>query len=106
MEILDAHTLSQKLDTVFEKLKCAAKLNIAFGCVLTNVEDGFCRYYYAHENTLTERSKLVATKEDLVKIKNLLRNTDVIEACTKKNEQLQSGNSTNSQMWLSFLLYS
>ena len=31
-----------------------------------------------------ERSKLVATKEVLVKIKNVLSNTDVIEACTKE----------------------
>ena len=30
MEILDAHTLSQKLETVFDKLKCAATLNYAF----------------------------------------------------------------------------
>ena len=52
-----------------------------------------------------EQSKLVATKIDLVKIKNVLNSTDVIEACTKK-EQIQSGNSTNSQMWLFSLLYS
>ena len=63
MEILDAHILSQKLDTVFEKLKCAAKWNVAFGFVLKNVEEGTCRYNYAHENnTEMERSKLVATK--------------------------------------------
>ena len=31
-----------------------------------------------------EQSKLVVTKEDLVKINNVLSNTDVIEACTKK----------------------
>ena len=48
MDILDAHTSSQKLDTVFEKLKCAAKMNVAFGFVLKNIEDGSCRYYYAH----------------------------------------------------------
>ena len=105
MEILDAHTFSQKLDTVFEKLKCAVKLNVAFAFVLKNVEDGTCRYYYAHENnTMMERSKLVATKEDLVKIKNVLNNIDMIEACTKKNEQKQSGNSRNSHMWLFLLL--
>ena len=95
MEIMDAHTLSKKLDTVFEKLKCAAKLSIAFGFVLKNVEDGACRYYYAHENnTVMERSKLVATKEGLVKVKNVLSNIDLIEACTeeraKKIEILQT----------------
>ena len=81
----EALTLSQKVNTVFE-LKCAAKLNFAFGFVLKDV-DGICRYYYAHENnTLMERSKLVATKEDLVKIKNVLSNTDVVEACSKERE--------------------
>ena len=40
MEILNAHIFSQKLDSVFEKLKCEAKLNVAFGFVLKNVEDG------------------------------------------------------------------
>ena len=50
MEKLDAHILSLKLDTVFGNLKCAAKLNVAFGFVHKIVEDGFCRYYYAHEN--------------------------------------------------------
>ena len=56
MEKLDAHTLSPKLDTVFEKLNCAAKLDVAFGFVPQNVEDGSCRYYYAHKNeTLMEQ---------------------------------------------------
>ena len=40
MEILDAHTLSRKLYKVFEKLNCAAKLNVAFGFVLKTVEVG------------------------------------------------------------------
>ena len=42
-------------------------------------------YYYAHEtNTLLEKSKHVATTEDLTKIKSLPRNTDIIESCTKE----------------------
>ena len=52
MDILHAHTLGQKLDTVFEKLKCAAKLNVAFRFVLRNLYDGFCRFHYAHENNI------------------------------------------------------
>ena len=69
MDIVETHTLSQKRDTVFEKLKGAAKLNVAFGCLLNNVENGSYRYYYAHEkNTLLERSNLVATKDDLIKM--------------------------------------
>ena len=52
MDILEANTLSQKLDTVFEKLKCAEKLKVAFGFVLKNVEDGTRRYYYGHEKKI------------------------------------------------------
>ena len=85
MEILDAHTLSQKPDTVFEKLRCTAKLNVAFGFVLKKVDDRTCRHYYAHENNiLMELSKLVATQEELVQIKIVLGNTDVTETCTKE----------------------
>ena len=86
MEVLDAHTLSPSIDTVFKKLKCAAELNFAFGFVLKVVEDGSCQYYYAHENDvfMKRRSKFVMTKEDLVKIESMLSNTDVIELITKE----------------------
>ena len=84
MEILDAHTSSQKLDSVREAQVCS-KVEVALGFVLKNVEDGTCRSYYAHENNnLMERWKLMATKSALVKIKNVLSNTDAIEACTKE----------------------
>ena len=49
MGTLDARTLSTKLDTVFEKLKYAAKVNVAFGFLLKNREDGTCWCYCAHE---------------------------------------------------------
>ena len=69
MDTLDPKYVLEKLDVVFDSLKCAAELNVAFGFVLKNVEGGSCRYNYAHENnTLLERSKLVATTEDLTKI--------------------------------------
>ena len=85
MEILDAHILSQKLDTMFEKLDCAAKFIAAFGSVLMNVENGAGRYYYADENnTLMERSQLRATIEKMVKIKNVFNNSHMIELCTKE----------------------
>ena len=98
MDILDALTFSQKLDTVFDKLKCPAKLNVAFGWLLKNVGNEACWYINAHEyNTLMEQPKQVATREDLIKIKNVLSNTDVIEACTKERG-IRIGISTNSQM--------
>ena len=85
MDTLDPKYLLEKLDVVFDNLKCAAKLNVAFGFLVKVVEAGSCRYYYAHEiNTLLERSKLVATTEDLTKDKNLLSSTDVIKSCTRE----------------------
>ena len=85
MALIDAHNLSQKPDTMFEKLKYAVKLIVACSFVHKNVEDGTFGYFYAHENnTLLEPSRIEATKEDLVNIKNVLKNTDVIEACTKE----------------------
>ena len=40
--------LNDKLDYVFNEMNCAAKVNLAFGFVLKNVEDGSSRYFYAH----------------------------------------------------------
>ena len=106
MEVLDAQPLSQKIYTVIKKLKCAAKLKIAIRFLIKNVGKRTCRYYYSQKNnTLMKRSKVVATKKDVVKIKNVLSNTNLIELCTK-NEQIQSGKFKNSQISLFLLLYS
>ena len=52
IEISDAHTSSNKLDTVLEKLKSAAKSIFAFGVVLNKVKDESGRYYYVNaDNT-------------------------------------------------------
>ena len=57
MSTFDNSLFNKKLDLVCNGLKCAAKVNLAFGFLLKNVEDGSCRYFYAHENnTLRERS--------------------------------------------------
>ena len=82
---VNAEIVNEKLDHFFNTLKCAAKVNMAFGFILKNIEDGKYRYYYAHENnTLLDRSKLVCTKEDLEKLKSYLVKTDVIETCTRE----------------------
>ena len=82
---LIAHVIEEKLDRVLDKLKCVAKLNLALGFILKNIEDGKFRYFYAHENnTLLEQSKLVSNKDDTAKLKEILKKTDVIESCTKK----------------------
>ena len=77
--------IEEKLDRVLDKLKCGAKLNLAPGFILKNIEDGMFRYFYAHENnTLLEQSKFVSNKDDMTKLKEILKKTDVIESCTKE----------------------
>ena len=68
VEYLNETIVNEKLDLFFNNLKCTAKVNLAFGNILKNIEDGGFRYFYAHEsNTLLDRSKLVCTHEDLAK---------------------------------------
>ena len=82
---LTAQVIEEKVDRVLDKLKCVAKLNLALGFILKNIEDGKFRYFYAHQNnTLLEQSKLVSNKEDMVKLEEILEKTDVIESCRKK----------------------
>ena len=90
METLDAHTLSQKLDTVFGKLKCAAKLNVVFDFVLKNAEDWTFRFYYAQgDNTSMERSKLAATEEESKNVKSVSSIIVVIEASTEERTNVK-----------------
>ena len=42
MSTFDNSLINQKLDLVFKRLERAAKVNLAFGFVLKNVEDGSC----------------------------------------------------------------
>ena len=85
MSTFDNSLITKKLDSVFNGLKCAAKVNLAFGFVLKNVEDGSCRYFYAHENkTLMERSKLVCTLDDVINLKEKLQKMDIVDLCTQE----------------------
>ena len=43
MSTFDNSLINKKLDLVLKGLKCAAKVNHAFGFVLKNVEDSSCR---------------------------------------------------------------
>ena len=47
MSNLDAKIINEKLEEVFNKLDSAAKINIALGFVLRNIETGEYRYFYA-----------------------------------------------------------
>ena len=85
-------SLLLKIDIVFDCLKCAAQLSVAFGFVLKNVENGSVRYYYAHENNaLLEPSKLVAPTEDLQKSRSY-KVTPMSLNPLQENEPTQNGN--------------
>ena len=77
--------MNEKLDHFFNNLKCAARVNLAFGFILKIIEDGGFRHFYAHENnTLLDRSKLVCIHDDLTKMKDFFNKTDVIESCSRE----------------------
>ena len=83
IEKLNAEIADRKLDHFFNNFKCAAKVNLIFGFILKNIEDGGFRFFYAHENnTLLDRSKLVCTRDNLAKLKGILIKFDVIESCS------------------------
>ena len=72
---LTAQVIEEKLDRILDKLKCVAKLTLAFGFIRKNIEDGKFRYFYAHENnTLLEQSKLVSIKDDMAKLRDFEEN--------------------------------
>ena len=95
METLNELIVNENLHHFFNNFKSAAKVNLVFGFVLKNTEDGGFRYFDMHEdNTLLYRSKLVCTRDDLAELKNFLNLADVIVCCSRKN-RVQSRNSTN-----------
>ena len=85
VETLDESIVNEKLDHFFNNLNCAAKVYLAFGFILENIEDGGFRHFYAQENkTLLDRSKLVFTMDDLAKLKDLPNKIDVLESCSRE----------------------
>ena len=84
MSTFDSSSLNDKPDCVFNELKCAAKVNLAFRIVLKNIEDGLCRYFYAQENnTIMERSKIVRTQADMSNMKNKNQKMDTVDICPR-----------------------
>ena len=83
-----------------------SKSESGFGFILKNIEDGGFRYFYAHENnTLLDRSKLVCTHDDLVKLKDFLNKTDVIQSCSRErmNTKWRFYKLTNLTVFAAFL---
>ena len=66
-------------------MKCAEKVNFAFGIVLKNIGDGMCRFFYAQENnTIMERSKFVCKETDVTNLKNRMQKADIDGICTRE----------------------
>ena len=58
---------------------------LAFGFIVKKIEDGVFKIFYAHENNKAlDRSKLLCTKVDLAKLKDILNKTDIIESCSRE----------------------
>ena len=73
----DMSLLNDKLEYVFKELRCAGKVNHAFGFALKNIEDGLCRFFSAHENnTIIERSEFVCAQADMTYL-NHFRKTNM-----------------------------
>ena len=85
MSSFDMSLLNDKLDYVFKELKSSAKVNLAFSFVLKFIEDGLCRYFYAHENnTIMEKTKLVCTQADMTNLKARMQKMDNVDLCTQE----------------------
>ena len=85
MSSFEMSLLNDKLDYVFEELKSAAKVKLAFGFLLKNFEDGMCRYFYAHENnTIMERAKLVCTQADMTNLKDRMQKLYIVDVCNRE----------------------
>ena len=83
MSKLDTEIINEKLEEDINKLDSAAKINIALGFVLRNIETGEYRYFYAHENnTLFEKSHLLCIKADLITIQGKVEKVDNVEQCS------------------------
>ena len=85
MSSFDISLLNDKVDYIFKEMKCSAKVNLTFGLALNNIEDGMCKYFYAHENnTIMERSKLVCTHADMANLKDGMQKMDIVDTCTRE----------------------
>ena len=84
---LDNKKINEKLNEVFANLNCAAKINIALGFLLQNIERNDYRYFYPHENNLLlDRAFLLSNRNDLLNIQNETEKLDLIETCTQERQ--------------------
>ena len=84
---LNNKKIDEKLDEVFTKLKCAAKVSLALGFILQNIETNDYRYYYRHENNLLlDQAFLLSNRNDVLSLQNKIEKLDLIETCTKERQ--------------------
>ena len=84
---MDNKKINEKIDGVFTNFNCAAKVNLALGFILRNVETNDYRYYYPHENNLLlDRAFLLSNRNDLLNIQNEIEKLNLIETCTQERQ--------------------
>ena len=84
---LDPHENNKKLKEVFEKLKCAAKVNLVLGFISRNVDTDEYRHFCALENnTFFEKSHLLCSKGDIVSLRDRIEKMDLVETCSGAGE--------------------
>ena len=85
---LSPTVMAEKLRLVFANLDNSAKINISLGFVLRNIESDYCRYYYAHENSLSfNRSQLLSNEKDLDNVIAKLSLGDFVERATRERPE-------------------
>ena len=102
----DISLLNDKLDFLFEELKCVPKVNFAFRFVLEKIEDGMCIFFYAHENsTIMESAKLLCTQADMTDLKHRMQEMDSVDICTRErvNTKWEFYKLTNIKIFASLL---
>ena len=82
---LDPNEINEKLKKVFDNLNCAAKVNLALGFILRNVDTDEYRYFYEN-NTFFEKSHLLCSKGNLVSLQDRVEKMDLVETCARERE--------------------
>ena len=83
---LDLSEIIGKLKEVFEKLNCAAKINLSSGIYFTSIGNRQIKIFLSHENTFFERSHLLCSKGDLVSLRERVEKMDLVETRKRKNK--------------------
>ena len=90
MAKLDTKIINERLEENFNKLNSAAKIIVALGFVLRNIEIGEYQCFYAHKNnTLFEKFNYLCTKADLITIQGKVEKVDIVEQCTQEHQNLK-----------------